>query len=69
MTDRPFLTTNELAERWEVDISWIAHLCRNGRLEEAFKVNPKALTSAWLIPMTTVVAFEEEKEAKKKSNE
>jgi len=61
MSDKPFLTSRELGERWQVDVSWIAMLCRRGRLPGAFKLNDTR-TGAWLIPIEAVLAYEEEKE-------
>ncbi len=67
MEDRLKLSNVKVvAERLDVDISWVAYLCRTGQLLGSFKVNPDAKNSPWLIPETAVTLYERNRREKTK---
>ncbi len=60
--DRPdYLTSTQAAEQIGKDVSWIAYLCRSGQLPGAFKANPEAKNSPWLIPVSGLEYYKAKK--------
>ncbi len=56
-----FLNVQDVAIRLGVDSSWVTRLCRTGQMPGSFKVNPSAKNSAWLIPETAVINYQQSK--------
>ena len=60
---KDFLTAPQVAQQIQKDVSLVQRLCRQGAFEGAFKVNPNAKTSPWLIPIVAVEKYQAEKTA------
>jgi hypothetical protein len=62
MNKENFLRVKEVAELLNVDPSYILRMCRNGEIKGAWKINPAAPNSPWMIPTATAHEMKTERE-------
>ena len=57
-----YMTAKAVANLLQVDQSYILRLCRSGQIAGAWKVNPAAHNSPWMIPTSTAHEMKTERE-------
>ncbi len=63
MSERTMLTTRQVAERLEVTLRTVQRWVDIGRFPGAYRLDPDANRSPYLIPVADVEAFEERRQA------